>query len=178
MRVFFGLIIFFSSMVGAAPIPVTSSSEFIGSDRGLFHSPLGFTIDAHKTTWILEPPQKKNPYVVTMYRAPQTQNGIQAALTVRVDQMKRKMSLKRYVKSWIKDYPRFGFKILSAKPIKVKSQKAFLIDLINQDNQKQLRQVLFRKKEDVVILSCRDHKDNFLKTLKSCNQIIRNFHWM
>ena len=36
----------------------------------------------------------------------------------------------------MKDYPRFGFQILDSKPIKVKGQLAYMLDLINKRQQK------------------------------------------
>ncbi|RME14265.1 MAG: hypothetical protein D6797_09190, partial [Bdellovibrio sp.] len=74
----------------SAPIPATSSSNFISSSPNFFASELGFTIHAKDTLWTLK--TSKNPHVVRVFQAPQKHKGIQPALTVRVDILKRPLS--------------------------------------------------------------------------------------
>lgn len=160
----------------AAPIPATSSSFVISSHIGKFISNHGFSIHADQTDWIHSPPPEDNPYIATLYRSPSTELGVQPALTVRVDELDTKQTLKRYVKKWLKDYPRFGFEILKAKPIKINDQRAFLLDMVNRQTSKQLRQVVFLKQK-AVILTCRGHHKSFNDTVGNCNNIIANFRW-
>lgn len=171
------LALFFPLSAFAAPIPVTSSSQYIQPELGMFRSPHGFSIHAGKTTWLHHAPSRSNPYIATIYRAPKVENGVQAALTVRLDKLEKKISLKRYAKKWLRDYPRFGIDVLSNKKVKVGEYSAYLIDMIDRDSAKQLRQVLFLKNNRVAILTCRDHKKTFRRSLKACNKIIRNFEW-
>lgn len=161
----------------AAPIPATSSSSLISSEKGLFLSSRGFSINAGETAWIHTQAPRGIPTIATVYRAPETSEGVQAALTVRIDELNSKSTLKGYVKSWIKDYHRLGFDVLSAKPIQVDGQLAFLLDTLNQETKKQLRQVVFLKEKTAVILSCRDHKNTFQNNVQACNRIIRTFKW-
>lgn len=161
----------------AAPIPGTSSSLLIGNDLGWFRSAHGFAIHAGNTQWILSPPPKDIPALTTFYHSPKTNQGSQASLTVRVDQLSTPTSLKSYVKKWVKDYPRLGFELLISKPIKVGNHQAFLIDVLNKASEKQLRQVLFMKDRTAVVLTCRDNRAVFDDTLKDCNEIIRHFQW-
>ncbi|MCB0343002.1 MAG: hypothetical protein H6626_09855 [Pseudobdellovibrionaceae bacterium] len=162
----------------AAPLPATSSSEFIRQQLGVFRSDAGFTINSGDSDWVQELEAIRNPFVVTSYRAPSTYDGVQAALTVRVDKMSQSTTLKSYVTRWMRDFPRLGFKVMQAKPIKVSGQLGFVIDLKNQSAMKQLRQVLFLKDKTAVIMTCRDHEDHFQSTLKDCNEIIKNFRWL
>jgi hypothetical protein len=145
--------------------------------KGLFRSPLGFALDSGHSNWEQVAAPQENPFIATIYRA-ENSSGIQAALTVRVDQLNEKTSLDSYAKKWLKDYPRFGFEILSSKKVKVGNQVAFLLDLINRENQKQLRQVLFLREKNAVTLTCRDQLKTFSNTLRSCNSIIRTFRWL
>lgn len=161
----------------AAPIPATSSSFVISSHLGKFISNHGFSIHADKTDWIHSPPPEDNPYIATLYRSPKTDMGVQSALTVRIDHLEKRQSLKRYVKRWMKDYPRFGFEILKARPVKINSQRAFILDMVNRQTKKQLRQVVFLKKKKAVILTCRGHYKSFRDTVGTCNDIISNFRW-
>ena len=173
------IVICLISFAFAAPIPGTSSSSLIGSDLGLYRSKEGFQIHAGSTDWIHTLSQSHSQYIKTIYRSPRANKGVQAALTVRVDQLKgKKTSVKKYVKRWRSDYLRFGFDILSAKKVKVNGNTGFLFDLVNKTSSKQLRQVVFVKNRHAVILTCRDHRRTFRQTVKTCNQIVKNFSWL
>lgn len=158
----------------AAPIPGTSLSA---DKPGLFFSPKGFRIDAAKTAWIQTAPPKKIPSLVTIYKAPVQLDGQQPALTVRVDDLRKALPLKAYVKKWMQDYTRFGFDVLGAKPVKIGESTAFLLDIVSKETKKQLRQVVFLKEKTAVILTCRDQRETFGKTVQDCNEIIRTFAW-
>jgi hypothetical protein len=160
----------------AAPMPLTSSSLFISKEKGLFRSPIGFSINAAHTDWVQVEKPKDNAYIEAVYRAHDDAN-VQAALTVRVDKTSLPTSLDEYAQKWMKDYPRFGFNILTSKKVRVGAEIGFMLDLVNRDNSKQLRQVLFVKEKNVVTLTCRDDVQNFSRTLKSCNDIMRTFRW-
>lgn len=173
------LMVIFSFILqaGAAPIPATSTSALTYSPAGIFRSPLGFSLHSGPTAWVQSAPPLQMQQLATLYKSPFLNKGVQAALTVRVDQLKDSATLKTYVKTWMKDYSRFGFDVLAAKPIRVEGQNGFLLDVINRDAAKQLRQVVFLKERVAVILTCRDHRDNFEKSVGSCNDIIRTFKW-
>lgn len=170
-------IVFLPVLTNGAPIPGTSSSLLIDSENGTFRSALGFQVSAGQSDWILTEAPRNHKYIAVQYKAPDTDTGIQAALTVRVDRLKKRTGLKKYVKRWIRDYPKLGFDILAARKIKIHKKPAFLIDLINRESQLQLRQVVFLKQKKAVILTCRDNKERFLQNLKSCNNIFRSFVW-
>jgi hypothetical protein len=162
----------------AAPFPGTSSSQVIASTPGEFYSPKGFRLSSGPTAWVQGPPPKHIPSLVTVFRAPVTVDGQQPALTVRVDDLRHTQNLRAYVKQWMKDYPRFGFEVLAAKPVQVAGTPAFLLDLFSKETQKQLRQVVFLKEKTAVILTCRDGRDSFSKTVQNCNDIVRTFKWV
>jgi hypothetical protein len=166
--------------VQAAPMPLTSSSLFISAERGLFHSASGFTINAASTDWQQMSPPKNNSYIETVYRAPNrgpNDSKGPAALTVRAESLPQSTSLENFANKWLKDYPRLGFDILTAKKVKVGEQVAFMLDLVSRENSKQLRQVIFVKGKSAVTLTCRDDISTFAQSLKSCNEIARTFRW-
>ncbi len=162
----------------AAPIPGTSTSSLISSESGKFWSAKGFRIHSGQTDWIQRPAPKDIPSLVTLYRAPTRVNGQQPALTVRVDELARKQALQSYVKKWMRDYSRFGFDVLTAKQIKFNSNSAFLLDIVSRETNMQLRQVVLLKQKTAVILTCRDHRSSFAKTVQDCNEIIKTFEWV
>lgn len=165
------------SSAWAAPIPGTGSSALVSERPGLFFSEKGFRMDSGGTAWIQSAPPKDIPSLVTVYKAPVSQHGQQPALSVRVDNLRKTQSLKSYVRKWMQDYTRFGFDVLTAKPIKINSQSAFLLDIVSRETKKQLRQVVFLKNKTAVTLTCRDHRDSFGKTVQDCNQIVKSFAW-
>ena len=174
---FFSFLALFSLSTDSAPIPATSSSSFLGANKGLFWSQHGFSIHAGRTSWLHGLPPANSLFIETLYKAPQSENGVQPSLTVRVDQLKKKMSLKRYVNRWKKDYPRFGFNILSAKKVRVGMEKIFLLDMVNPHTSRQLRQYIFVKRKQAVILTCRAHTKSFRSSVRSCDRIAKNFSW-
>lgn len=137
----------------------------------------GFRINSGNTAWVQSPPPKDIPSLVTVYKSPISQHGQQPALSVRVDELNKAQSLKKYVRKWMQDYTRFGFDVLTAKAIKINDQSAFLLDIISRETKKQLRQVVFLKNKTAVILTCRDHRDSFGKSVQDCNQIVKTFKW-
>ena len=173
----FSFLALFSLAAYSAPIPATSSSAFLGTDKGLFQSRHGFSIHAGQTSWLHALPSPNSKFIETLYKAPRSENGVQASLTVRVDKLKKKMGLRKYVNRWKRDYPRFGFNILSAKRVRVGTEKIFLLDMVNQSTNRQLRQYIFLKRRQAVILTCRDHIQNFHSSVSSCNRIVKNFSW-
>lgn len=182
MKTFNFFILIFSiyainSTANAAPFPATATSELISAHSGLYRSPTGFIIHTDNTNWMQTKQKRKNKYIKTLYRAPISTNGVQAAMTVRIDKLKQ-TSIRHYLKRWVKDYPRLGFKVLASKKLNINGNKAHLIDLLSKSSQKRLRQVIYYKNKKIVILTCRDHRQSFLETVKSCNQIIKNFKWL
>ena len=172
------LFLIIPALVFAAPFPATSSSSFVTAKKGLFRSPLGFEISSGQTNWEMAQPSRPNPYVLTEYRSPDWSFGVQGALTVRVDNVSKSKTLKSYVNQWLRDYSRFGLKVTASRPIKLGAHAAYMIDMVNPTNQRQLRQFLFQKKKNTIILTCRAHQKRFDSTVKDCNQIAKNFRWI
>lgn len=164
--------------VFSAPYPATSSSDFLKTGIGLFRSPLGFQVTSEKTNWIHTEAPKNQKFIATIYKAPESFKGVQPLITVRMDSMDKKKTLNQYMREWVKVYPRLGFQVLGTKKVKVSQKRGFMIDLIHSKTQRQMRQVVFVRDKKAIVLTCRGHQESFKTTLKSCNQIIRNFDWI
>ncbi len=175
LSLFISLAALNSTVALAAPIPLTSTSALISRNEGLYRSPLGFSIHASETGWKQLPPPNKNEYIVTMYENRSTSTP--SALTVRVDELKRPTPLEEYSKKWLRDYPRFGFDVITAKKVRVGDNVGYMLDLLSRENKKQLRQLLFVKDKRAVTLTCRGDRDKFKTTVRDCNEIIRTFRW-
>ncbi len=162
----------------ASPAPGATMS--LGAETAsLYRSPLGFKIDSIDTDWERIAPPKKSKFVITQYRAKESYKNIFASLTLRKDSLKKRQSLEDYVEKWLGQYPKFGFDVIGTKRLnsKDKENEGFLIDLVSRDGSKQLRQVVYVHDKDAFVLTCRDHKENFKKSLKDCNKIIRSFEF-
>ena len=187
----------------AAPIPGTTTSKLVSPQIGLYHSPIGFQLNSAHTGWAHVAPPAGNKFIATVYRAEPgsvasqmhsdlhaqgnvvgekasavtAKQGAPATLTVRVDDLDKDVPLDRYIAKWMKEYPRYGFDILGSKPFVQNKQKGYVLDLVNRDQGKQLRKVVFMKQKKAVILTCRDQVATFQTSLTSCNQIIKTFTW-
>ena len=170
-------IIFLSQLLAAAPHPGTSSSFLLGIEKGRFISKHGFLINSSDTGWIHKSTPRGIENIETIYASPEESDGLQASLTVRVDDLSDISSASQYMKKWMNDYPRFGFDILASRKVKVNGNIAQMVDLIHAESERQLRQVIFVKNQKAVIFTCRDSKMTFLKAMKSCNEIVRSFRW-
>lgn len=158
----------------AAPLPATSSSSLISPEKALFISPLGFQTSNGDTEWVLKTTQSNPTALITQYKS----ENSSGSLSIRIDRVHWKTThLKAYVKTFINQYPRLGFDILSKKYFNHKGDQAFVIDLVHFKEKKQLRQVVFMKRDLAVIMTCRDQVEPFKKTLLDCNKIIKTFQW-
>src|SRR4051812_11698308 len=108
-----GVLLMMGSGASAAPIPGTGSSALTDLKLGMYSSPLGFRLSAADSKWLLSEPPPKTKFIVTMYKAPEKYKNTQPSLTVRVDTLKKKQTLRVYVQQWLKDYPKFGFDVLN-----------------------------------------------------------------
>lgn len=162
----------------AAPIPGTATSTLVSPQLGLFRSPLGFQLDSGKTGWAQAEAPADNRFIATIYKSPlRPAKGEPGTLTVRTDKLPKDIPIDKYVQRWMKEYPKYGFDVLGSAPFAQNKEKGYVLDLINRDSGRQLRQVVFVKKQTAVILTCRDQAASFKDSLKSCNQIIRTFKW-
>lgn len=202
MKTLVALITVLSSLAFAAPIPGTATSKLVSPQIGLYRSPIGFQLSSGHTGWAHVAPPANNKYIATVYRAEPGSVASQmhadlhsganvvnskianssasknpATLTVRVDDLNRETTLDHYIGKWMKEYPRYGFDVLGSKPFLQAKNKGYVLDLVNRDQGKQLRQVVFMKQKRAVILTCRDQIATFQTSLKACNEIIKTFTW-
>jgi hypothetical protein len=168
-----------STFAIAAPMPATSTSKLVAPQLGLYRSPLGFEINAGKSGWIHAQAPGDSRFVQTVYRAPQQPGEKTAAsLTVRVDKLDKPVAMNKYIQRWQKEYPKYGFDVQGGKAFTEGNNKGYVLDLMNKDSKKQIRQVVFMKASNAIILTCRDDAASFKDSLKGCNQIIRTFKWV
>lgn len=176
--IFTALSFFVFGSAHAAPMPGTSTSKLVAPKLGLYRSNIGFEIAAGKSGWIHSEAPAQSKFVQTVYRAPTKGDAVGGSLTVRVDKLEKPVAMEKYIQRWQKEYPKYGFDVLGSKPFSEGANKGYVLDLLNRDNQKQIRQVVYMKASNAVILTCRDSVSTFKNSLKNCNQIIRTFKWV
>lgn len=171
--IFAASVVFGSTQAHAAPHP---GATIVNPQIGVYRSPLGFQVAAGDSGWQMNPAPKDSKYIATVFKAPGEKG---AALTVRVDQLEKDITLDNYMQKWLREYPRFGFDILGSKPFIQNTRRGYVVDLLNRESKKQMRQVVFLnpRKRSAVILTCRDNEPSFKDALKPCNSIIRTFDW-
>ncbi len=168
----------FYSVAHAAPVPGTSSSILVSEKKGLYRSKHGFQLHSADTAWYLQDSQTTSKNIETIYKSPKLSLGLQASLSVRVDEKKSHVSFNQYLKKSLKDYARLGMEVVRARPVKINDSNGFLVDALGSNKEKQIRQLVFGKGKTMVILTCRDHSRNFQKSVKECNEIFRSFKWL
>lgn len=165
----------------AAPHPATATSALVAPQLGVYRSPLGFQVSAGDSGWKQAEAPSDNKFIATLYKAPTAKDAKATvepgSLTVRVDKLAKEIPLDKYVQKWMKEYPKYGFDVIGSLPFSQNKEKGYVLDLINRDSGKQLRQVVFLKKQKAVILTCRDQSATFKDSLAGCNKIIRTFQW-
>lgn len=172
-----GLLLFSSLQVFAAPHPVTSTSVLTDPENGLFFHGFGFRLKNLGSDWKPTVPGTSPNFNVVRFEPRQDGSVNGPELSIRTDRLQEDKSLESYSRRWIRDYASYGFDVLGTKPLQMGGGKALLIDLVQKNKNKQLRQVIFEKDRRIAVMTCLDQSERFEKSLESCNRIIRQFEW-
>ncbi len=135
----------------------------------------GFTLKTEGTTWV--PVADNHESFVDAVRFAPKDSQMTGSLSVRTDKMASNVSLETYAKKFMRDYPNYGFDVLGSKTVAINQSMGLVVDMIQKTKNKQLRQVILKRNSQVAIITCLDDKEYFLKTIVSCNQIIKSFEW-
>ncbi len=131
----------------------------------------GYTFNIKDSTWTQSLPPKTHPALKAIYRSPSGKSS----LTIRESELAQKTKLKKYVKSWIKDYRKYGLNLIDSKPLKINEQKAFMIDSEHIVTKKVFRQIVLLKDKKSITITCKTEKDS--NELVKCAELIKNFSW-
>lgn len=176
------LLIAFASLVftfaaGAAPFPATSSSVLTDPAKGVFFHGFGFRLKIAGTEWVPVPSTGDSIFETLRF---EPKNGLAAegaSLSIRMDRLKEVTPLETYARKWMRDYPSYGFEVLGAKSFQLSGGRGLVVDMLQRNKKRQLRQVILQKDLQIAVLTCFDQKEHFQETLLTCNQIIRSFEW-
>jgi hypothetical protein len=165
----------FTSLAGAAPYPATGSSALTAPEKGLYLLHKGFTVKTEGTDWV--PVQPQDDSILDTVKFKGKDPAATASLSVRTDKLAKNVSLELYTKKWMRDYPNYGFEVLTTKSITLNGNPALLVDMISRSKDKQLRQVILKRDDNVAVMTCMDSREGFVKALPNCNQIMKSFSW-
>lgn len=177
MKRIFLIFFLLSQTVLAAPVPGTSTSYFIKSNENFFQSKYGFSISSKNTEWKLSSLPIGSKNIQALFVGKKLSHHIRPSLTVRTNKLIHKKSFNWHITKWKTDYHKFGFRLLKTKKVRLNKNIFFLIDLLDQNSHKKMRQIITLKNGVAVVLSCRSHSKEFKQTIKNCNKIFKNFNW-
>ena len=173
-KLIFILTLIIGSVVRAAPYPATSTSAITNLDKGLYFLHKGFTLSVEDTSW--RPLAKTEDSLADSIRFAAKEKA-DGSLSVRLDNVSQNTSLELYSRKWMRDYPSYGFEVASAKTIQLNGFPTLVVDMYARAKEKQIRQVISKNDNKVVIMTCIDNKSTFSDTLKECNKIIKSLSW-
>jgi hypothetical protein len=162
----------------AAPHPATTSSVLTDPAKGFSFQSYGFKLDLEKSKW--QPIQKESESIFAEieFEKKGEKDSSPAQLSLRMDELEKTQGVETYAKKWMRDYPQYGFEILSTKSFSHASGQGVVVDLYHRPNNKQLRQVILLKGKKVAILTCSNERQKFALTLAECNELVKNFAWL
>ncbi|KYG68529.1 hypothetical protein AZI87_04605 [Bdellovibrio bacteriovorus] len=175
MKSLVAFLTFWSSIALAAPHPATSSSAFTAPEKGLYFLHKGFTLKTEGTNWV--PVASSEESLLDTVRFAPRDNQTEGSLSIRTDKVAKNASLELYTRKWMRDYPNYGFEVISAKNFTLNGSPALVVDMLSRSKNKQIRQVVLKNEDRVAIMTCLDDKTRFTKALQSCNQIMKTFAW-
>lgn len=159
----------------AAPYPATSSSALTNPEQGLYFLHKGFTLKTEGTNWV--PTANSESLLDTVRFSSKEKNSKEGSLSIRTDKIPKNASLELYTRKWMRDYPNYGFEVLSAKNFSLNGSPALVVDMLSRSKNKQVRQLILKNEDRVAIMTCVDNKDSFAKSLQNCNRIMKSFTW-
>lgn len=174
MKTLAGFILLLSSLAHGAPYPATSTSAFTAPEKGLYFLHKGFNLKTEGTDWVPVASSEKSLLDTVRFGPKGEKDG---SLSVRTDKVSKEASLELYTRKWMRDYPSYGFEVVSAKNFTLNGSPALVVDMLSRAKNKQIRQVILKNEDRVAILTCLANKATFSKTLVNCNQIMKSFSW-
>lgn len=159
----------------AAPYPATSSSALTAPEKGLYFLHKGFTLKTEGTNWVPVPGSEQSLLDTVRFSTKDHNND--GSLSIRTDKVSKTASLELYTRKWMRDYPSYGFEVISAKNFTLNGSPALVVDMLSRAKKKQIRQVILKNDDRVAIMTCLDDQDRFSKSLQNCNQIMKSFAW-
>ncbi|MGZ3768145.1 MAG: hypothetical protein ACXVCP_12560 [Bdellovibrio sp.] len=161
--------------VQAAPVPGAGSSVLTNPDKGLYLANKGFTLKTEGTDWI--PYGNANSLLGTVRFSAKDKKAKEGSLSVRTEKIPKNSSLDLYTRKWMKEYPNYGFEVLSAKNFTLNGYPALVVDMLSRSKNKQIRQLILKNDDHIAVLTCIDNRAGFAKSLQNCNQIMKSFTW-
>lgn len=135
----------------------------------------GFTLKTEGTSWV--PVSSNEQSILDTIRFASKDPNSLGSLSVRTDKISKNVTLELYTRKWMRDYPNYGFEVISAKNFTLNGSPALVVDMLSRLKKKQLRQVVLKNEDRIAIMTCLDSQEKFSQSLQQCNQIMKSFTW-
>ncbi len=179
MKAVFAFCFLITSLVSAAPHPVTTSSLLTDPEKGFSFRSYGFVLPLEKVSWRPVQRESDSLFAEISFRKKDDKDKTPTyQVSLRMDELSKPQGIETYAKKWMRDYPQYGFEILGTKAFAQGKGQGIVVDLFHRPNNKQLRQVILLQNKKVVILTCSDDRPKFSEVLTACNQLVKNFTWL
>lgn len=180
-RFLYGILLFFQwlliSKAYAAPFPATGTSILTSPEKGLYFSVKGFQLGTAGTSWTPQEDLSLNRGEEGTSLRFVSAKMPTAQVHLKTDYLKADLSLEAYARRWMRDYSQLGLDVLGSRLFGLEGARGVVVDLVHPKKKMQMRQAVFLRRRNVVILTCSDQKDKFESSLAECNSLIKNFAW-
>jgi hypothetical protein len=178
MSIFLVSLLTLISPAFAAPYPATSTSVLTDPAKGLFFHGFGFKLQVGGADWVPVSTVGETIFDTVRFQPRDGAESSDASLSIRMDRLNETGGLETYARKWMRDYPSYGFEVLGTKNLALGGGRGLLVDMVQKNKNRQLRQVILQKDQQIAVVTCLDRKDRFAQTLQDCNQILKSFEWV
>lgn len=120
------LVFIFIEFAHSAPFPATSTSLLTDPTEGKFFHFTDFIWMTTKTSWTLVDDTNSSLFESFNLLLYDSQKRGSAQLTLRKDTLGLNKNLHQYAVKWMKEYPQFGFEVLTTKNMNLGGSEALL----------------------------------------------------
>ncbi|PIT99210.1 MAG: hypothetical protein COT74_09380 [Bdellovibrionales bacterium CG10_big_fil_rev_8_21_14_0_10_45_34] len=93
-------------------------------------------------------------------------------LTLEWKQTGNGISIDKFVSSWMKDYPKFGYQIEESKVFGLLNEKAHFLELTKKNSETRLSQYVLKKNSHRFVFTCVSQKSQWATLRKECHRLI------
>ena len=98
-------------------------------------------------------------------------------LTFKTEILKKKIPLDAYVKKYFKDYHQYGFELKNTSSYKFKNKNVVILDILQNNKQIQSRHAFYQNDKKILLVSCTDKAEEFLKNFNDCDKVYQSLNW-
>lgn len=161
----------------AAPIPTTGSSAVNSPRWDAPFAQMGFSLKLVSNEWIFLDNKNESSTTTQELSLGLKTLSETARLSLKIENLKTKMTAENYAKKFLRDYNQYGFEVLSSKTMVLNNSNVVVVDLLQKNKLTQSRQIFFSNKDKMMVASCLDKTALFQMTSNMCNELLNTLSW-